>query len=63
MDWTELGKWALAVIAALAAVGLVIKVVVTRKSKTTNTTRTVTQNNNKAGRDIVGGDQIDNSKR
>lgn len=52
MDWTEIGKWILAVIAGVGATGLVIRFV--RKS---TTTRTVIQMNNKAGRDIVGGDR------
>lgn len=63
MDWTEIGKWVLAAIAALAAVGLVVKFSITRKSSTSTSARTVTQNNNRAGRDIVGGDSIDSSKR
>lgn len=63
MDWTEIGKWVLAVIAAIGALGLAIKLSISRKSSTSTSTRTVTQNNNRAGRDIVGGDSIDNSKR
>lgn len=62
MDWAEIGKWLLAVVAALAVAGFAFKFVFVRK-KTTNKTRTVTQTNNKAGRDIIGGDSIDNSKR
>lgn len=63
MDWKEIGAWVLAAIAALGAVGLVVKLTVTRKSTSSTSTRNVTQNNNQAGRDIVGGDSIDNSKR
>ena len=63
MDWKEIGIWALAAIAALGAVGLVVKLTVTRKSTSSTSARNVTQNNNQAGRDIVGGDSIDNSKR
>lgn len=63
MDWTAVGKWVLAAIAAIAAVGLVVKLSISRKSSTSTSSRTVVQNNNRAGRDIVGGDSIDNSKR
>lgn len=63
MDWAEIGKWVLAAIAAVAAVGFVIKLHVSKKSTTTTSTRKVTQNNNFAGGDIVGGDKIDNSRR
>lgn len=63
MDWTEIGKWLLAAIAAIAAIGLVFKFSINRKSSNSTTTRTVTQTNNRAGGDIVGGDKVDNSKR
>ena len=63
MDLLEIGKWVLAAIAALAAAGVVIKIVLVRKSSTTKSERTVIQKNNKAGRDIIGGDSIDNSTR
>lgn len=63
MDWAEIGKWVLAAIAAAIGVGLVIKLSVSKKSTTTNTTQKVTQNKNVAGGDIVGGDKIDNSRR
>ena len=63
MDWTEIGKWVLTAIAAIGAIGLVVKFSISRKSSTSTNTRTVTQSNNRAGRDIVGGDSIDNSKR
>lgn len=63
MDWTEIGKWVLAAIAVIGAIGLVVKFSISRKSSTSTTKRTVTQNNNRAGRDIVGGDSVDNSKR
>ena len=61
MDWTEIGKWIGGIIAAAVATGLVFKFAFVRKSS--KTSRTVTQTNNRAGRDIVGGDSIDNSKR
>lgn len=63
MDWTEIGKWVLAAIAVIGAIGLVVKFSISRKSSTSTNTRTVTQNDNRAGRDIVGGDSVDNSKR
>lgn len=61
MDWAEIGKWILALVAMLTAVGIVVKIVFVRKS--TKATHTVTQTNNKAGRDVVGGNVVDNSKR
>lgn len=63
MDWNEIGRWVLAFIAAIGAVGLVVKFSINRRSSTSTTTRNITQNNNRAGRDIVGGDSVDNSKR
>lgn len=63
MNWAEIGKWIVAVIAAIAAVGVAIKLSINRKSSTSTETRTVVQANNRAGRDIVGGDSVDNSKR
>ena len=57
MDWQEIGKWTLAAIGALAAGGLVIRLVFIKKNNSSE--RTVTQNNNRAGRDIIGGDKID----
>lgn len=63
MDWAEIGKWALGAIAVLAGVGFAFKMVFVRKSTSTNSERTVVQTNNKAGRDIVGGDSINNSRR
>jgi hypothetical protein len=63
MDWTEIGKWVLAAIAAIGAIGLVVKFSISRKSSTSTTARTVTQNNNRAGGDIVGGNKVDNSTR
>lgn len=63
MDWTEIGKWVLAAIALVGAIGLAVKISFNRKSSSSANTRTVTQNNNRAGRDIVGGDSVDNSKR
>jgi len=62
MDWSEIAKWILAVIAALAVAGFVFKFVFVRKT-TTNNTRTVIQNNNKAGRDIIGGDSTNNTRK
>ena len=56
MNWAEIGKWIVAVIAAIAAVGVAIKLSINRKSSTSTETRTVVQANNRAGRDIVGGD-------
>lgn len=63
MDWAEIGTWVLAVIAAIAAAGLALKLSIKRKSSTSTNTGTVIQNNNRAGRDIVGGDSVNNSKR
>lgn len=57
MDWQEIGKWALAAIGALVAGGIVIRLVFVKKNNSSE--RTVTQNNNRAGRDIIGGDKID----
>lgn len=62
MDWSEIGKWVLVAIATIGAVGLVVNLSISRKSSTSIVTRTVSQNNNRAGRDIVGGDNVDNSK-
>jgi hypothetical protein len=63
MDWTEIGTWVLAVIAAVGAIGLVVKLSINRKSSRSTSTRIVTQNNNRAGRDVVAGDSVDSSKR
>lgn len=58
MDWDTIGKWILAGVAALAAVGVVLKVAIVRKSRST----TVTQKNNVAGGDIIAGDKIDTKR-
>jgi len=57
MDWKTLGMWLAGVIATVAAAGFVVKLIFVRKSS--QTTRVVKQNNNRAGRDIIGGDKID----
>jgi hypothetical protein len=58
MDWQEIVKWAAGIVAAIAGAGLVFRFAFVRKSQ--NSKRTITQNNNRAGRDIIGGDKIDN---
>jgi hypothetical protein len=57
MDWQEIGKWAAGVVTAVVGGGLLFRFVSVKKSN--NSERTVTQKNNHAGRDIVGGDKID----
>lgn len=57
MDWKSVGLWVAGVIAALSAAGFVIRFMSVRKSS--RSSRTVTQKNNRAGRDIIGGDKID----
>lgn len=57
MDWQEVGKWVAGIVAAIVGGGLVFRFAFVRKSQ--NSTRTVTQSNNRAGRDIIGGDKID----
>ena len=57
MDWKTLGMWIGGIIAALTAAGFVIKIIFVRKSS--QSCRIVKQNNNNAGRDIIGGDKID----
>jgi len=57
MDWETVGKWGAAVVAALGAAGIAIRFVFVRKNSQGN--RSVTQTNNRAGRDIIGGDKID----
>lgn len=61
MDWNEIGKWALALATAVIGGGIAFKYV--RKSKSSSNSRTVIQKNNKAGRDIIGGDSTGNSNR
>lgn len=56
MDWHEILKWAAGAIAALVAGGIVIKLTFNRKHTATGDVRITTQNNNKAGGDIIGGD-------
>lgn len=57
MDWQEIGKWVAGIIAAIVGGGLIFRFAFVRNSHSSE--RTVTQNNNRAGRDIVGGDKID----
>ena len=57
MDWKIVGMWIGGIIAALTATGFVIKLIFVRKSS--QSSRIVKQNNNNAGRDIIGGDKID----
>jgi cytochrome c-type biogenesis protein CcmH/NrfF len=57
MDWQEIGKWAAGIVAIIIGGGLVFRFAFVRKSNRSE--RTVTQNNNRAGRDIIGGDKID----
>lgn len=62
MDWLQIGKWVVAAIAALAAVGFVIKFSINRRSRSTVTTQNVTQSNNRAGGDIVAGNKTENKR-
>lgn len=57
MDWQEIGKWLAGIVGVIVAGGLVFRFVVIRKSG--NRERSVIQTNNRAGRDIIGGDKID----
>lgn len=57
MDWGTIGKWIAGLVVAATAAGIAIKFVFVRKN--TNGNSTTTQNNNRAGRDIIGGDKID----
>lgn len=55
MNWSEIGKWALAVLGVIVAGGFVFKIAVNRKSSS------VVQIGNTAGGDIVAGDKKTNS--
>jgi hypothetical protein len=57
MEWQEAGKWIAGLIAAAVGGGLVFRFVFVKKNN--NSERSITQNNNRAGRDIIGGDKID----
>ncbi|MGS5089910.1 hypothetical protein ACVC7V_25795 [Hydrogenophaga sp. A37] len=57
MDWQEIGKWVVAIVAAVVGGGIVFRFVFVKKNN--NSERTVTQMHNRAGRDIIGGDKID----
>lgn len=57
MNWLEIGKWVVGIIVAIVGGGLIFRFAFVRKSH--NSERTVTQKNNRAGRDIIGGDKID----
>lgn len=63
MELTGISEWILAAIAAIGAIGLTVKLSTNRKSSKSTIKHTVTQNNNSAGRDIIGGDSIDKSKK
>lgn len=57
MDWQEIAKWVFGVVAAIFGGGIIFRFAFVRKNHSSE--RTVTQNNNRAGRDIIGGDKID----
>ncbi len=57
MDWTEIGKWALAAFGAIAAAGIAFKLVINRNS---NNSRTVVKAN-RAGGDIIVGNKTTDS--
>lgn len=57
MNWQEIGKWAIAIVAAAVGGGIIFRFVFIKKNNSSE--RSVTQNNNRAGRDIIGGDKID----
>ncbi len=57
MDWTEIGKWALAAFGVFAAAGIALKLVIKRNS---NNSHTVVKNN-QAGGDIIVGNKTTNS--
>lgn len=57
MDWQDIGKWVAALILAAVGGGAVFRFVFVKKNNKSE--RTVIQKNNRAGRDIIGGDKID----
>lgn len=57
MDWQEVGKWVVSLVAAAVGGGLIFRFVFIKKNSSSE--RTITQKNNRAGRDIIGGDKID----
>lgn len=57
MDPQEIWKWFAGIVAAIVGGGLIFRFVFVKKSQKLK--RTVTQKNNRAGRDIIGGDKID----
>lgn len=62
MDMTELGDWALKVLAALAVGGLVVKFAISRRDSKRSALRITSQRNNVAGGDIIGGDSVKKGK-
>lgn len=61
MDWTEIGKWALAALGVIAGAGIAFKFAINRKS---SSSRTVVKGNNAGGDIIVGNKTTDsNNKR
>jgi len=60
MDWTEIGKWALAALGAIAAVGITFRFVINRNS---NNPRTVVKDNKVGGDIIVGNKTTDSHNR
>ena len=57
MDWTEIGRWALAALGAIAAAGIALKLVINHNS---NNARTVVKDN-QAGGDIIVGNKTTDS--
>jgi len=60
MDWTEIAKWALAALGAIAAVGITLKLVINRYS---NNSRTVVEGNRVGGDIIVGNKTTDSHNK
>lgn len=57
MDWQEIGKWIAGIVATIVGGGFVFRFIFVKKNHSSE--RTVVQKNNRAGRDIIGGDKID----
>lgn len=61
MDWEVIGKWVAGIVAALVASGVVVKLVVMRRTSNRSSIRVVSQKNNIAGGDIVAGNSAKKS--
>lgn len=58
MDLADVWKWVAGAVAALVTGGVVFKLTSSSRSSKDSSVRVVTQNNNRAGGDIIAGDSI-----